>query len=138
MSILDLNFQVPDPVVVPAGEYQIKLDSVDLQESKSERNPGHPMLKMVFSNVTKPEAVRIYNYMRLPVDTDEAEAKLGRNRQLKWAANALNVQTANVQTQEDLVNAFKAACGNVCWVTLGVEAGPLGDSNSIKKFTQRG
>lgn len=125
LSVLDsLDLEnVPEMVIVPAGEYEVKLTSCELEESKS--TPGNYNIVMVMEIFEEPNAWPLYRYLSLPNDADSQKTFDAKRRFIKEAFDTFEM------TKEDIGESAKGRTG---WVLVGTRTYEGREQNDVKRF----
>lgn len=75
MSLFDLPIdEAQEPSIVPEGEYELNIYSAEEQTS---RKSGRPMIQCIMSNLTSPNAQRVYHYLTGLLPDDDAQTRNG-------------------------------------------------------------
>lgn len=128
-SFLDLALdEVPELKAVPNGEYQLKVTSVKMKESKGEKTAGQSLL-MFYFDIMGEENTRPISYpVMLPHDTLDNDANNDRKRQLKRVLKALDWDVSQGFEPNQLKDL-------TCFAHLSTETTPeYGEQNKIANF----
>lgn len=129
-SFLDLNLSdVPEPRIVDGGrEYKLKIENVELKESKGEKTAGQKMLSIRCSIPEEADAQSVFENIMLPSDQIDDEQNNQRRRQLKRLVEAIGWDLSRGFNIDELV-------GQSFWAVLDAEdSTQFGKQNRIKRY----
>ena len=129
-SFLDLNLdQVTEPKVLDADrEYQLKIENVEIKESKGEKTAGQSMIMLRCSAQDEPDTQGIFENIMLPSQQLDDDKNMQRKRQLKRLVEAIGLDPARGFNIDELK-------GETFWAVLGVEDdAQFGKRNVIKRY----
>lgn len=123
VSLLDLD-NVPDQAPVEAGEYELKILSCEVQESK--KDPSKENIVAVMEILGQPNASNIFRYLALPHASDDEKTSLAKRRFAKEFFQAFGATPDEVGTD--------SIKGKTAWALLSVREYEGREMNEIKKF----
>ena len=132
MSILDFNLDrdnVPDPKVLPAAEYEVKILSAKAKTSKSS---GKPMVEIALGFPNEMQAKTCFHYISLPADDDKPDIVQKKFRSLRGFYEAFGVDYSGPVDLDTLT-------GETCFAIVTEEEATedYEASNRIKRFLAR-
>ncbi|MEG0755887.1 MAG: DUF669 domain-containing protein [Oscillospiraceae bacterium] len=93
MAILDYDFnKVPEVVILPDGEYELRIKSV---EDKISKKSGTPMLRICYTVMSDPNADDIFEYLSIPTDQTDEATKVKQLRRFKHLIQAFHIAEPN-------------------------------------------
>lgn len=124
MSLLDLDLEnVPDLVLLPIGEYRLRIESAKEKTSKN----GKEMLEVMFIPVDEADAAPIFEYIMLPDSSDEERTANAKKRRLRDLVKAFNIPNYGE------LNNWTGCTG---FAAVVIETDPqYGDKNRIKAYS---
>lgn len=127
MSFIDIPTEdVPDVVVLPEGDHELKVASCQQENSKA----GNPQIVTILESVHEPNADSMYHYCGLPNpnQTDKQRAQSLRN--LKEFKEGMGFpHTGQVDLSE--------AVGKTIWGNVGVENFKGKEQNRFNGFVKK-
>ena len=90
---------VPDPILVDEGEYELQIKAADPQVSE---NTGRHAIRLRLENLDEPDAEAIFHSIWLPKDEDDDSKRKKMLQGMKRQVEALGLDLANY-TLEDFV-----------------------------------
>ena len=126
MGILDLNLnEVPDLKTVSPGEYQLRVTSSEVKESKS----GNPMVLVAMAIEDEADSQVVFDHLVLPTDDCSASQKNSRLRKIKAFCESFDIDYSAGGINPD---EWKGLTG---FAILSEESdAEYGDSNRIKRY----
>ena len=133
MGILELNLDdAKEPVVVPDGEYQVKLTSMQLKESEK----GNKYFSASLEVTDEPDAAPVFHNLMLPNGEDERRDN-GWKLNLRKFFEAFDIDYHNLETDSD--NKVVGVKGKTAWVFLKTEESEeYGSRNIVKRVIGAG
>lgn len=124
-SVLEsLNLDdIPEMEVLPAGEYELKISSCEIEESKN--TPGNYNIVLVMEVLDQPNSFNIFRYLSLPNANDAEKTFNSKGRFIKEAFDAFGITKADVG---------ESAKGRTAWALLGVRTYEGREQNEVKRF----
>lgn len=129
-SFLDLNLSdVPEPRIVDGGrEYKLKIENVEIKESRGEKTAGQKMLSIRLSIVDEPDTQGVFENIMLPSDQMDDDQNNQRRRQLKRLVEAIGWDASRGFNIDELV-------GQTFWAVLDAEeSDQYGKQNRVKRY----
>lgn len=128
MSILEYNLDkdsVPDPQVLPAGEYEVKITSAKAKTSQA----GKPMVEVALGFPTELQAKTCFHYISLPADGDEDNTVQNKLRSLRSFYEAFGVDYSGPVDLDMMI-------GETCFAIITEEEATdeYDASNRVKRF----
>lgn len=129
MGILQQNLDnYPEPTVLPAGEYELRVLKVELKDSST----GKPGMQVLFESIAHPEALPISKWFTIPQGniTDKADILSADGLRKFFQALSGGHDPSNCDTD--------ALVGETIWATLKIEdSTDFGQQNRISRFTRK-
>ena len=127
-SILDYHLDrdsVPDPQVLPAGEYEVKITSAKPKTSQA----GKPMVEVAIGFPNELQAKTCFHYVTLPADSDEADTVQSKLRNLRNFYEAFGVDYSGPVDLDLMI-------GETCFAIITEEEATdeYEASNRVKRF----
>lgn len=123
---------VPDVHHVPAGERQLRLDSVEVKPHKN--NPENSFVMLRLSVVDDPDAKPIVSNIFFPTTDDDDPKAYCKIRQLKTFRDAWNLSVEKSSPTE-FANALQGKIGETAWANLTEKDDPqYGMGNEVRSW----
>ncbi len=92
-SLMDMHLdKVKDPIVVPAGEYELKITSAKIEPSKSS---DRDLIKIAYKILDQPEAQAVFDNMCFPIKGDTEDTVYFFQLQIKKFCQAFGLDLTN-------------------------------------------